>query len=255
FASVPFGLDYEGYNIWYYERGGKAMLNDLYGQYNMVAFFCGNTGQELGLFSNKRATTMADFKGMKVRTPGWYMDILTLLGASVTPLPGAEVYLALERGIIDAAEFSNPGTNYPMGFHEITKYVIEPGVHQPSCQLDVFINKKKWEALPDDLKAIVEICAKETQLWSYAWMENLNIDAIKQMGKNVEYVKMDDETIVEFAKVSFKYLQDLMAKHPDVKKVLESQEQFKKDYAQWREMRGGVAPWPMEMVLEGKLYQ
>ena len=221
----------------------------------MVGLFCGNTGQELGLFSNKRATKMADFKGMKVRTPGWYMDILTILGASVTPLPGSEVYLALERGIIDAAEFSNPGTNYPAGFHEVTKYVIEPGVHQPGCQLDLFINKDKWEALPDDLKAIVKICAKETQLWSYSWMENLNIEAIKKMGESVEYVRMDDETIVEFAKVSFKYLDDLMAKYPDVKKVLESQEKFKEDYAQWREMRMGVTPWPKAMVMEGKLYQ
>ena len=101
FASVPFGLDFEGYNIWYYERGGKDLLNELYGRFNMVAFFGGNAGQELGLFSNKRATKMQDFKGMKVRTPGWYMDILTRMGVSVTPLPGSEIYLALERGIID----------------------------------------------------------------------------------------------------------------------------------------------------------
>jgi TRAP-type mannitol/chloroaromatic compound transport system substrate-binding protein len=255
FASVPFGLDFEGYNIWYYERGGQKMLNDLYGKYGMVAFFCGNVGQELGLHSNKRATKMEDFKGMKIRTPGWYMDILNLLGASVTPLPGSEVYLALERGVIDGAEFSSPAVNMPMGFHDITKFIIEPGVHQPSCQFDVFFNKKKFDALPDDLKAIVEICAKETQLWTNAWQENLNIKAIDEIGKKAEYIKMDDATIIEFAKTTKTYLDGLKAKYPDVKKVLDSQEQFKKEFAKWRELRGGVVPWPYEMVIEGKLTQ
>jgi TRAP-type mannitol/chloroaromatic compound transport system substrate-binding protein len=255
FASVPFGLDFEGYNIWYYERGGQKMLNDLYGKYGMVAFFCGNVGQELGLHSNKKATKMEDFKGMKIRTPGWYMDILNLMGASVTPLPGSEVYLALERGVIDAAEFSSPAVNYPMGFQDITKYIIVPGVHQPSCQFDVFFNKAKFDALPDDLKAIVEICAKETQLWANAWQENLNIKAIDEIGKKAEYVKLDEATIIEFAKTTKKYLDELKAKNPDVKKVLDSQEKFKKEFAKWREIRSGVAPWPYEMFIEGKLTQ
>ncbi|MFN3534920.1 MAG: TRAP transporter substrate-binding protein [Desulfatiglandales bacterium] len=255
FASVPFGLDFEGCNIWYYERGGKEMFDELYGRFGLKPFFCGNVGQELGLHSNKKAVKMEDFKGMKVRTVGWYMDILTRLGVSVTPLPGPEIYVALERGIIDACEFSTPAANITTGFHEITKYVIEPGVHQPSCQFDVVFNKKKWDELPDDLKAIVEIAAKETQLWANAWQENLNIEALKIMGKNTEFVRMDDQTIVEFAKVAFKYLEEVAEKHPFAKKVLESQEEFKREYAQWRELRKGVAPWPKEMVLQGKLYQ
>ena len=255
FASVPFGLDNEGYNIWYYEREGKQIMDDLYGRFGLVAFFGGNAGQELGLFSNKRATKMADYKGLKVRTPGWYMDILTRMGVAVTPLPGSEIYLALERGIIDACEFSSPAVNLPMGFHEVTKYVIEPGAHQPSCQFDIFINKKAWDDLPDDLKAIVEICAKETQLWSYSWIENLNIEAIREMGKKVEFVKMDDDTLNNFAKTTHEYLDELKAKDPDVKKVLDSQELFKKEYAQWRDLRGGLAPWPYEEYVKGRHLQ
>ena len=75
------------------------------------------------------------------------------------------------------------------------------------------------------------------------------------MGKKVEYVQMDDATIIEFAKVSKKYLDDLAAKNADVKKVLDSQEQFKKEFAPWRKMRGGVAPWPIDELIKGKLYQ
>jgi TRAP-type mannitol/chloroaromatic compound transport system substrate-binding protein len=192
---------------------------------------------------------------MKIRTPGWYMDILNLMGASVTPLPGSEIYLALERGVIDAAEFSSPAVNLPMGLQDITKYIIMPGVHQPSCQFDVFFNKAKFDALPDDLKAIIEICAKETQIWTNAWQENLNIKAIDEIGKKSEYIVLEKETIIEFAKTTKKYIDGLKAKYPDVKKVMDSQEKFKKDFAKWRELRGGVAPWPYETFIEGKLTQ
>jgi TRAP-type mannitol/chloroaromatic compound transport system substrate-binding protein len=255
FASVPFGLDTEGYNIWLYERGGLEMMQDLYGRYNLYALPGGNGGQEMGLFSNKRATKLQDFKGLRVRTPGWFMDIMNDLGASVSPLPGGEVYLALERGVIDAAEFSAPAINYPMGFDEITKYVIQPGVHQPSVQCAIFINKDAWEELPDDLKWIVDTAAKETQLWSAAWIENLNVEAIRRFKEKVEFVRMDEETISAFAERTMKYLDNLKAKNADVKKVLESQEAFRQDFAQWREIRSGLAPWPMEEFVKGKHLQ
>jgi TRAP-type mannitol/chloroaromatic compound transport system substrate-binding protein len=255
FASVPFGLDAEGYNIWLYERGGLEMMQELYGRYNIYALPGGNGGQEMGLFSNKKATSMKDFKGMRVRTPGWYMDIMTKLGASVSPLPGGEVYLALERGVIDAAEFSSPSINYPMGFDDITKYVIEPGVHQPSVQCGLLFNMDAWNKLPDDLKWIVKTAAKETQLWSNAWIENLNIEAINKFKEKVEFVTMDKETRSNFAKITKAHLDELKAKFPDVKKVLDSQEQLKKDFSTWREQRGGVAPWPIDEYIEGKHYQ
>jgi TRAP-type mannitol/chloroaromatic compound transport system substrate-binding protein len=255
FASVPFGLDYEGYNIWLYERGGLQMMQDLYGQFNLYALPGGNAGQEMGLFSNKKATTMEDFKGLRVRTPGWYMDILNSLGSAVSPLPGGEVYLALERGVIDAAEFSSPAMNYPMGFDEITKFVIQPGVHQPSVQCAFFINKDAWAKLPADLKWIVDTAAKETQLWSNAWQENLNVEAVRLFKEKVEFVRMEDAAITAFAKQTQEYLKGLMEKHPDVKKVMESQEQFKKDFADWREIRSGVVPWPLDDYIAGKRTQ
>jgi TRAP-type mannitol/chloroaromatic compound transport system substrate-binding protein len=253
FASVPFGLDAEGYNIWLYEKGGLEMMQELYGRFNIHALPGGQCGQEMGLFSNKRATKMKDFKGMRVRTPGWYMDILNNLGASVSPLPGGEIYLALERGVIDAAEFSSPAINYPMGFDEITKYVIQPGVHQPAIQCAVFFNKKAYDELPDDLKWIIDIAAKETQLWSYNWVNGLNAEAIRKFKEKVEFVKMDEETMIEFRKTTKKYLDGLKTKYPDVKKVLDSQEEFIKSFADWRDVRSGVTPWPYETYIGGRV--
>ena len=252
FASVPFGLDAEGYNIWLYERGGLEMMQELYGRYNLFVLPCGNGGQEMGLFSNKKATKLADFKGMRLRTVGWFMDIMNNLGASVTPLPGGEVYLALERGVIDSAEFSTPAINFPMGFDDITKYVIEPGVHQPSVQCSVFINMDAYKKTADDIKWIIDTSAKETQLWVNAWQESLNIDAINQFKEKIEIVMMDPETMSAFAKTTKEYIEGLMEKHPDVKKIMGSQEQFKADFATWREARGSVAPWPLDQYIAGK---
>ena len=105
-------------------------------------------------------------------------------------------------GVIDAAEFSTPAINYPMGFDDITKYVIEPGVHQPSCQSAFFINMDSWNKLPDDLKWIVKIASTETQQWSTAWAENLNAQAIELFKKKVEFIRMDEDAINQFAKAS-----------------------------------------------------
>jgi len=255
FASVPFGLDAEGYNIWLYEKGGIELMQEIYGKFNLFALPGGQCGQEMGLFSNKRATKMEDFKGMRLRTPGWFMDIMNNLGASVSPLPGGEVYLALERGVIDAAEFSSPAINYPMGFDEITKYVIQPGVHQPGIQCGLFFNQDAYQKLPEDLKWIIDICAKETQLWSYNWINNLNAKAVRLFKEKVEFVTMDEATKIEFRKVAKKYIDSVKAKYPDVKKVMDSQEAFISDYADWREARGGVAPWPYETYIGGKTFE
>lgn len=254
-GDVPFGLDSEGYNIWLYQQGGLQLAQEIYGKFNLVAFPCGQTGQDMGLASHKKATKMSDFKGMRVRTVGWYMDILNNLGASVEPLPGGEVYLALERGVIDAAEFSAPAMNYPMGFDDITQYVIEPGVHQPGSQCYIFFNKQAYDKLPEDLKWIVKIAAKETQLWSYNWIQSLDADAINRFAKKVKIVQMDKDTLIQFRKTTHAYVEKMKQKYPDVKKVLDSQEAFINSFAEWRKARGDVAPWPYETYISGQITQ
>ncbi len=251
FGSVPLSMDAETYGVWYWLGEGRQLMDELYGKFNLKPFFLGNSGQELGLFSKVPRTKLEDFKGIKLRTAGWYMDILNRMGVGATSLPGAEIYLALERGIIDAAEFSSPAITYGMGFHEICKYVIEPGFHQPSAQMDLFINMKKWNELPDDLKAIVEICAHETDAWFYQYMEEASSKSIRLFKEaGVKFIKVDDETLNEFRRVADTYIQELKDKYPSVKKIRESQENFIKYHAEWKEIRSGVAVWPSEKYLQ-----
>ena len=210
--------------------------------------------QPFGWF--KTEVTKADqLKGFKYRTVGLAADLLQRMGMSVAQLPGGEIVPAMERGVIDAAEFSSPAINYPMGFDEITKYAIQPGVHQPGIQCALFFNKDSYNKLPDDLKWIIDIAAKETQLWANTWQENLNAEAVKLFKEKVEFVRMDEDTINSFAKASHEYIEGLKAKYPDVKKVMDSQDQFKADFADWRQERGGIAPWPYEMFVKGQHMQ
>ena len=256
FASVPFGMDSYSYSNWYYGGDGEKLLGELFAKFGMKAFFAGNAGQELGMFTKKPVSNMLDFAGLKVRTVGWWQDILTQKGISVTPLPGSEVYLALERGVIDAAEFSSPAFTYPMGFHEIAKYVLLPGMHQPSAQHVIFINDKSWNKLPDDLKAIVQICARETQAWSTAWHEYANAQALQELKKEgVKFTYMDKDTLNEMRKLTKTYIDSLKKKNPFLKKVIDSQEAFCTYYAPWRDAQKGVAYWPYEEYITGKHMQ
>lgn len=251
FASVPLSMDVDDYAIWYWQGEGKKLGDELYGRYGLKLLFVGNAGQELGFFAKKPYRTLDEFKGIKVRTVGWFMDILNRMGINATALPGPEVYLALERGVVDSAEFSSPTITYGMGFHEVCKYVMTPGFHQPSAQMDLFINKKKWEELPQDLKDIVEICAAETDAWCYQYMEYHNVEAVKRLkAAGVEFVQVSDEALNEFAKVSQTYMEELKAKYPSVKKIRESQEKFIKDHAEWKALRSGVSTWPLETYMK-----
>lgn len=253
FGSVPFGLDAEGYNIWLYERGGLPMMQELYRQFNLYALPGGQIGQEFGFFSTKPVRTLEDFVGMRVRTTGWYMDILKQLGVVVSPLFGGEIYAALEQGILDAAEFSSPTMDYAMALDDIAKYAIQPGFHQPGTQCVLSFNLDAWNSLPEDLQWIVTIAAQETQLWGYNWVSNLNAEALRRFKANqVEIVKLDQDALIAFRKTTKTYLDGLKAQYPDVKKILDSQEEFLAEYEDWRSARSGVAPWPYDTYISGQ---
>jgi TRAP-type mannitol/chloroaromatic compound transport system substrate-binding protein len=140
-----------------------------------------------------------------------------------------------------------------MGFDEITKYAIQPGVHQPGIQCALFFNKDAYDKLPEDLKWIIDICAKETQLWSYNWINSLNAEAIRRFKEKIEIVKLDTETLIDFRKFTKTYLDEVKAKYPDVKKVLDSQEAFLESFADWRDARSGATPWPYETYITGRI--
>ncbi|WP_027390135.1 TRAP transporter substrate-binding protein [Chrysiogenes arsenatis] len=252
FASVPFGLNNVEYTTWLISGGGLELANELYGRFNTVPLLGGNSGQEMGFFTAKPLSGIADLKGKTVRTVGWGGDILKNAGAAVTPLPGGEIYLAFERGILDGAEFSTPFVTFPMGFQEIAKNVMVPGWHQPAVQNMFTVNKKAWDALPAHLQAALKVASYETQLWDLARSEKGNAETIakyKQAG--VSFNKLDSESLMALRKTTKEYMDGLRAKHPFLDKVMASQDAFTKEYSVWKEIRSGVSAYPYEDYMKG----
>ncbi len=155
----PFGMRLEDYYAWLYAGGGEELYNELLANEmrmkNVMAFLHPVCCQEpLGWFT-KPIRSLEDFQGMKMRSSGIGVDMLKELGVSGVVLPGGEVQPALERGVVDGVEWSNPASDVPLGFPNIAKYLVGPSGRQPFGVQEMLINKKKWAELPKDLQAIV----------------------------------------------------------------------------------------------------
>jgi TRAP-type mannitol/chloroaromatic compound transport system substrate-binding protein len=153
---------------WYYQFGGAELYRKVLAKHGL--YHLGVSALEGEQFwSRKPLKGVADLKGLKMRAAGLAADMAAILGASVVVVPGGEVYSALERGVIDACEFTTPTVNYGLGLQEVTKYIIFP-TYSGGGYEDWFVNMKAWQALPDDLKRIVDVALKET-----AWMYYLKV--------------------------------------------------------------------------------
>ncbi len=256
FASVPFGMNDVEYSIWLMQGEGMKLANELYGNYGIIPLIGGNSGQEMGFFTKKPITDIDQMKGMKVRTVGWAADILKNMGVSVVPLPGGEIYLALERGVIDSAEFSTPYITYPMGFQEICKNIMVPGWHQTAVQLMFDVNKKAYDKLPAHLQKILHIASEQTQLWDMTRSEYYNGVYVEKYKKDgAKFNKLTDKSLDKLRKTTKEYLDGLRSKHKFLNKVLESQDSFIKQYANWKVLRSGVSDYPYKMYMSGYHYE
>ena len=209
FAAVPMIMEPDMYLAWIYEGGGLELWQKMYDEagYNVKVFPVGITHPELLAQANKPMKNLEDWKGLKYRTVGWWGEILREIGVSVTSLPGGEVYPSLERGILDAAEFSTPMNNQVLGFDEVTEYISGPGMHQPATLFSVGINKDFWNELPDDLKRSVEEAARAATLWSWMYDLDKSIDALeKSKADGMKMVTASEEVQKELYDVTVELL-------------------------------------------------
>jgi TRAP-type mannitol/chloroaromatic compound transport system substrate-binding protein len=242
FGAMPMGFTQPEYVAWLEWGGGLELWWELWG-YPKYDFgyigYCFVIPPEDFMWSRVPVTKLEDFSGLKIRTVGFWGEILSrYLGASVVTLAGAEVYPAMERGTIDAGEYSLPCIDIVLGFHEIMRYVIVPGIHQPSSVGEVLINKDSWDALPDDLKHIVDYCAKAACHLQMAHSKVEDAKALKffeelpddQLQVIVASPEMMDQ-IREYANMIY---DEEAAKDPLFAKVLASQREFKELYDYWK---------------------
>lgn len=235
FSSVPFGLNAQGINAWFYGGGGLELWEEVYAPFNIVPRPQGNTGVQMGGWYRKEINTMDDFKGLKMRIPGLGGKVLARAGGTVVLLPGGEIFTSLERGVLDATEWVGPMHDLRMGFYKAAPYYYYPGWHEPGTCLEVMFNKKAYDELPADLKLVVDSVAAETNLWSLCQFEAGNGAALQELisEHDVKFRKFPDELVEQMRKLAAEVLEEEAAKDAMSTKVHEAFKQFKAQVGVW----------------------
>jgi len=235
FTAVPFGLNFQGINGWLYDGGGQALWDEVYAPFGMKAFAAGNTGVQMTGWFKKEIKSVADLKGLKMRIPGLAGKVYAALGVDVKLLPGGEIFPALERGVIDAAEFVGPFQDRKLGLHKAAKYYYTTGWHESATVSELLINKAAWDKLPKDLQAIVENAAAACNVISEAWCQRNNADAMQDLVKNHGVIArpLPDDVLKRLKEVTDQVLAEAAAKDPMTKKVHDSYMAYKAKYEAW----------------------
>lgn len=239
FGNMAGGLTPEELIFWFTKAGADKMMEDFRREkFNVMSVFCGVNPTEIFLHSKKRVQTLEDYKGIKQRTAGAWAEIGGSLGASTVILPGAEVYPALERGVIDATEWGSPSTNLPIGFHKIAKYIIMPGVHQPGAVEECPINLDAWGRLSDKDKELVKLAGKLNALESWTSHAYKDIAALQEFeSSGNEIVQLDPAFIEAANKAANEWADNEASQNEWFKKTLDHRRQFQTDMETWPRFR------------------
>lgn len=236
FAAVPFGLKPWAFSGWYLFGGGHDMLQEVYANkgFNVYAQLCGIIGPETAGWYSKPLKSLDDYKGIKIRFAGLGGKVLEKLGASVTMMPGGELYQALEKGTIDATEFSMPAIDQILGFDQIVKYNLFPGWHQPFTAQYMLINGDEWNKTTDAQKAMIESTCTAATLRGLAEGEYKNGAVLAELQeKGVQNDLLPVEILRELKAVTDEVLAEEAAKDEDFKRAYESQQAFLDTYVIW----------------------
>jgi len=222
--------------VWLYHGGGLEIFQDLFAKhFKAVAFPFGILTSELFLYSNKEIKTLDDVKGLKMRSAGLRADIMNSIGGSLVVLGASEVIPAMDRGVIDAFEVSNIALGQEVGYLETAKYLYFTAGKSNHSMLVVAFNKKKWDSFPDDIKKEIAAACHDTVLWTYAQAREADVVAMKTAVEKhgCELRIMPEDVMKQFNEISLKLYAEKAQKDPEVARVLESWEQFAKEWGKY----------------------
>jgi TRAP-type mannitol/chloroaromatic compound transport system substrate-binding protein len=181
-TTLPFGFTARQQYAWQTEAGGNEMLNkEVFADFNVVSLPAGNTGCQMGGWFRKPVPDLASLKAIKMRIPGFGGKVMARMGVNVQTLAAAEIYPALERGVIDATEWIGPYDDEKLGFYQVAKYYYAPSWWEPNTQLSLYINRKAWESLPKEYQQAVSTAAAEANQEMLAKYDARNPQALKRL--------------------------------------------------------------------------
>jgi len=233
-CAIPFGLNSRQMTAWMYEGNGLKLMREFYAKYNIISFPGGNTGAQMGGWFRKEIKSLADLKGLKFRIGGFGGKVLEPLGVIPQSIPGGDIYPALEKGTIDAAEWVGPYDDQKLGFNKVAPNYYYPGWWEGGPQLDFFINTKAFEALPAEYKAAVEAAASVAHIEMQAKYDAKNPAALKQLaGSGTKLRPFPTDVMNAAYKSAMSIYDELSDKNPEWKKVYEDYAKFRADQNLW----------------------
>lgn len=227
FTAVPFGLTAAEQNAWLFYGGGMELWRELYAPYGVVPLAGGNTGVQMAGWFNRELRTAADLRGLTMRIPGIGGEVFSRAGGTAVTVPGNELYTSLQTGVVDAAEWVAPYNDRALGLQEVAKYYYYPGWQEPGPTLELLVNARALDALPDDLRAIVEIAARaanQDMLDEYTARNNASLQALIERGVDVRPLPAD--VMKALQRASEAVIADVVARDPMAKKIHESWKPF-----------------------------
>ncbi len=237
FTAVPFGPSVGEYFAWKKFGGGDVLEQEIYSRHGVKKIDCFAIGPETSGWFKMEIKDLEQLRGLKMRFFGLGARVMQKIGVSTQLLAGGDIFPALEKGVIDATEFSMPAMDIKYGFYQIAKNNYFPGWHQQVSVGHLLIHQPKWEGLADQFKAMVEIGCGDSIHFVYAETEYVNPYAMLEMGEKYGVItrRWRDDQIAVFEKAWNEVVAEDSAKDPLFKKVAESYADFRKTYAKWGE--------------------
>jgi TRAP-type mannitol/chloroaromatic compound transport system substrate-binding protein len=235
FSTVPFGPPLGEFMGWKQFGGGNKLREEIYEKHGLVAIDSFAIGPETSGWFRSEVKSVAELKGMKMRFFGLGAQVMQKLGVSTQLLAAADIYPALERGVIDATEFSMPTIDTKLGFHQIAKFNYFPGWHQQTSAGELLMNKAAWDKLPDQHKAIIEIALGDAMNHTYIESEHAQFAAMAEMQvkHGVKVKRWTDQDLAAFEKAWMEVLAEESAKDALFKKVADHYLDYRKKFAVW----------------------
>ncbi len=247
FATIPFGMNPEGMAAWFHQGDGLKLMEETYAPFNLVPRPTMSNAPQMAGWFRKKIHTLADFKGLKIRIVNLGGKVYARAGAATVVTPGSEIYAALERGVIDAAEWIGPYYDMQIGLHQTARYYYYPGWHEPGTTLDFGFNRKAYEALAVDLRRMLDHAAAAVQVYSRAEHHAKNAMALERLrteftGK-VEVLQLPLPVLRDLRKLAADVLREESEKTPMARKV----------HASFTRFQALVGPW--DRVAEGAYHR
>jgi TRAP-type mannitol/chloroaromatic compound transport system substrate-binding protein len=233
-TAVPFGLNTREHNAWVYHGGGLELMREFYKDYNVTSFLVSHTGAQMGGWYRKEIKTPEDLKGLKMRIGGFAGQVLTKLGAVPQQIAGGEIYPALEKGTIDAAEWVGPYDDQKLGFNKVAPYYYYPGWWEGAAALSLYVGLKAYEALPELYKQALASAAAETVSWSVAKYDAQNPQALRELvAGGTKLLPFPGPVLEACFNAAAELYKETSAANPRFKKVYDQWSAFRREQVLW----------------------